>query len=336
VMACKFNAAMKMSYRILDEKLASQLEVTSGHMNMNFEVDQTMPAGQGGQADMNMVMKGKGGFDLKAVDLDGQPHLISGTQDINMKMIMPVPSQGQQSVPQLFGGMKEELRYLHQASGVESFLRATLTMNGNNANENYSVDGVSVTAEAYVSERDKFANSMMAFGKQESANGSSDTQQPTHPQPPTNPIPQPTSQPFPQPPTQPVPQPPTQPNPPTNPQPLPPSTDRKWVCVVENYSNKDVFVGYGSVEFVARSKAKQACQNTAGNSCSSLEECEQQDPNPNAWYCQTKNYATNRIFDGTGGSKTEAGYNARKACFLASGNSSSGCQTVYGSDCTRQ
>jgi hypothetical protein len=335
-MSCKFNAAMKMSYRVLDQKLAAELGLTSGHANMNFEIEQALPIGPSGStgpSQFDFGMKNKAAFDLKAVDLEGQPYLLSGHQDINFKMVMPAPGPGQTSVPQLFGGAKEDLKY--ETAGVSSSLLATATINGSSPDEKYYVDGALVTLKAYVLERQKFENSMMSMGPREQQENPSQTSQPAPMPVPgqatPGPVPQPPV-PAPQPPV-PAPQPPAPIPQPPAPAPQPPAGDRKWICVSEDYSNKNVFVGYGSVEFVAKSKAKQACQAASPNSCSASMTCEEQEANPNSWFCETKNYATGGVYNGSGASKTEASYAARKDCFDASGSSSGSCQTPYSSDC---
>jgi hypothetical protein len=327
VMTCRFTANVKMSYQVLDQKLARELEVVSGHTNMKFEMDQTLPANQtspNGAAGGAMVMKGNGAFDLKAVDIQGQAHLVSGTQDINLKMLMPQgdPSAGPQPMPQMFGGMKEDLRYLEESSGISSALNSTLVFNGGAPEEKYLVDGNPVSAQDYQSERDKFANSMMAFGSK------SESDQQTEP---VNPTPGPGPAPVPNPGPGPAPMP--------GPAPVPapvPANDRQWVCVIESYSNHDVFAGYGAIEFTAKSKAEQACRNSSANACSSNATCEQQELNPQAWYCQTKNYSSGRLFGAAGASKTEAAYLANQDCFVSSGSDQTSCAGISSSTCAHQ
>jgi hypothetical protein len=354
-MSCRFNAVMKMNYRVLDQRLAEELGVTSGHMNLSFDIDQKMPTGQQSTSSMNMSMKGKAVVDMKAVDLEGQAYLVSGAQDVNMNMTMP--SQYDQA-PQIFGAMKEDLQYLHEASGTRSALSASVTMNGNSADEKYLVDGVAVTAQAYLSERDKFANSMIEFtvknNGQEQGAGSEQiphrndrSQQPggDYPQPgggfpqpgsgfpdPNSGFPQPGSG-FPQQPGDGFPQ----PNPiPSQPAPSTGSGSHAWVCMLDNYRTNEVFVGYGANQFVAKSMAEQAChEGENGSSCGSSISCEKQESNPNAWFCQTRNYRTGRIFNATGASKTEAGYFARSSCVSASGTDAGSCEQVSASDCSR-
>src|SRR5688572_27353746 len=108
--------------------------------------------------------------------------------------------------------------------------------------------------------------------------------------------------------------------------------DRKWVCVSEDFSTKNVFAGYGAVEFAAKSKAKQACQAKLTGTCSSSITCDELEVNSTAWFCETKNYITGGIFNGVGASKVEAAFNARKECYIGSGSSSSNCASLGASD----
>lgn len=314
VLSCQFRINAKMSYRVLDDKLSQELETSSGHFNMSFDIDQTLPDGSAAQASMNMIMKGKSSIDIKAVDLQEKVHMISGSSDANITMLMPTgPGPGPQPMPQMSGSMKEELNYLQEASGISSALSASITFSGSSPDEKYFVDGVSVTATAYANERDKFANSMMAFGTQDGDQNNS----PGNSQPLPNPN---NPNPFPN------------PNPGPGPIPNPEPSDRRWACIVDSYSPVQVFIGYGSVEFVARSKAKQACQAT-GVSCSSNIFCEEQAANPKAWYCETKSYSHNLTFGGEGASKIEASYFARRACY---GSTNATCSSISDSSCAQQ
>lgn len=327
-MVCFFTATVKMTYRVLDANLASELGVANGQSNMTFEVNQTLPSQSGsmssdpmsGEEPMKMAIKGKANIFSKAVDLSGGAHLITGEQNINMTMVIS-PQAG--SVPQAAGSVQEGLKYLQTASGVESNLSAELIMKGNSADEKYFVDGVRVTAQAYMSERDKFANSMMAF----TTNGDQQTPDrggrpsPDTGYPPGGDLP-----------------PSNTGHTPSNPStPSQPSPSGEWVCVIENYDSRNVFIGYGTQEFIARSHATQACQGAGSvTSCSSVYKCEQQELSVDAWYCEAKNSDTGRVFGRSGHSKVEAGYFARRECFHFSGSSARSCGTVYDSDCVRQ
>lgn len=329
-MNCNFNARMRLNYRVMDERLAQQLEVKSGSMSLSFELQQIVVDGAG---QIEQSMNGKSYLELKAVDLKDQLYLISGSQKINMKMVMSEPSPNNPPSSQAFGSISEELQYLHEASGTSSSLIASLTMNGNEANERYVVDGVSVTAEAYELERNKFANSMMAFGQtEEDKEKQSDNQPPPNnntpprPQPPVPPHDDTTEPP-------PAPNPVTPPNPPSPPTPPSPEPkDSRWVCVVKDLRTDNVHIGYGAVEFIAKSKATQACQNSS-DSCSGSPTCEEQtESNPSAWYCEAKSYG-GKVYSGSGRSQTEASFAARKECINKNSKKPSECRTVYASDC---
>lgn len=326
-MTCRFSGQVKMSYQVLDAKLATDLQVRSGHVNLSFDIDQKMPdSSMGSGGPIESEFKNKAVFDFKAVDLEGHAHLISGSQDMNIKMVMDPSSQGQTSAPQIYGGMKEDLQYLDEASGVKSTLSAVGTANGGKPEGKFFVDGNSVTESAYMTERNKFANSMMgATGEsQENSNqtGSSDpTAQPQQPLPQPQPQPQPLPEPPPHPPA-PVPQPPT--------------GGGAWACVIQDYSTSDVFIGYGPQEFVASSKAKQACQASGGSNCEFSAKCEVQESNPQAWYCETKNYSNSRVFGGVGASKIEASYSAKKECLAKSNSSGSSCSNIAQATCVHQ
>jgi len=172
--------------------------------------------------------------------------------------------------------------------------------------------------------------------------GSTDPFPPTSGDPGTSPFPPtsgaPGTNPFP--PTSGEPNPNPFPTPPTNPTPFPeqpPTAERKWVCTVKDYAKKNIYIGYGPVEFVAGSKAKQACQQAGSKECYSTSDCEEQETNPQAWFCEAKNYSNGKIFSGTGASKTEAGFFAQKSCFSSSRDSLSSCpMSISSFDCVRQ
>lgn len=267
----------------------------------------------------------KAAFDLRAVDLDGHAHLISGNQNLKMQTMIAIAKDGQASAPQILGGIKEDLQYLQEPSGTSSKLMATVTFNGTGGDGKFFVDGLEVTEKAFKAERDKFANSMMSLTKEQD-DEPTEQQEPSASQSqpgPSAPSPSPAPVPLPGPAPRPFPQP-------------QPSTPAKWACMTEDYSTKNVFIGYGSVDFVAQSKAKQACQALLNAKCSSVTNCEEQEIDLQAWYCEGKNDSTNHFFSGTGASKLEAGFNARKACFSESGSAATSCRTIYDSSCTRQ
>lgn len=317
VKICKFASTMTMTYQVRDEKLANELEVRSGHVKMKFDIEEIVPGDNDGRSGPTKIEFGGGGtgsVDIRAVDLQGKVYLISGSHDENMKVVQSPSNDGPIPTQEIHGILKEEFKYVDEAAGVSSIISANVTINNNNVVGKFLVDGVSVTEEAYRSEVEKFANVMMESGpSQNQGNGGNQPQDgsdedPDSPNPPAPPNP---------------PVPPSQPN------------DRKWICVIEDYSNQNVFAGYGPVEFVARSKATQACNDTQPNRCSSFENCEEQSANPNAWFCRTSNDQTGQRFDGSGASQTEASYLARKACFKGSGSATWYCNKVYDSDCVR-
>jgi hypothetical protein len=102
---------------------------------------------------------------LKVVDPNSQVYLISGAQETKVQVTVepPAPSSpNRSSTIQMSGAISEQLHYSAEATGVESDLTASLVSNGSGApQEKYFVDNVSVSAEAYVNEREKFANSLM-------------------------------------------------------------------------------------------------------------------------------------------------------------------------------
>ncbi|MBL7670072.1 MAG: hypothetical protein JNM39_06270 [Bdellovibrionaceae bacterium] len=162
---CQFNINVNMTYRVQDEKLAKDLQASSGHIKMRLGMEQTSPS-KDNQMDMNI--KSKADLDLKVVDPNSKAYLISGAQEFKMQIASQ--SAGPESSPdmsagvQMFGGMSEQLHYSAEATGVESDLNASIVFNGNSApEEKYFVDDVFVSSEAYASERDKFSNSMMTF-----------------------------------------------------------------------------------------------------------------------------------------------------------------------------
>lgn len=331
---CNFTTNVKMNYRVRDQKLAEELEVQSGSINLAFNVEQTLP-GNTQQSEQNMMIKTKATFDLKAIDLVGQVLLVTGSQDINMSMTMTTPSSGsnQMPVPQIFGSAKEDLRYLQESTNTSSSLSANVKFNGSSQpDEKYFVDGVSVTAEAYANERNKFANSMMAFDTNEqNENGNGNGSQPT-PTPTTIivPTPLPTATPIPFPTATPMPN----PQPTATPFPMPTPENQNWACLIEDYSSHDIFIGYGANEFIATSNAKQTCSQLPQHQCSSYADCEEQKTNYDSWFCEIKNNKTNRIFNGSGRSKIEATYNARKYCLSASGKNADSCSKY--SNCVNQ
>lgn len=325
--SCQFNTQAKMTYQVLDEKLAEQLEVRSGQIAIVIETEQVMPGPNANQ--MGMDMKHKGNFDLKAVDLGGQVHLISGKQEFNLKMTMPVQQPNGVSMSQGMGGGKEDLQYFQQNTGVSSSFNFVATFSGSSVDERYFIDGNSVTKEAYIRERTKFANSMMEpkVGMQNEQSVSSESELNPH---------QPIELPPPQQGTT-LPQPGTPPGPIFPPSPQPSPADKKWACVVKDYSTDDLFIGYGPVEFAAKSKAKQICQSAVANpNCDSSARCEQQEENSQAWFCEVRHYVHGKIYNSAGASKIEASYLARKSCVVAHPGTAYNCTTPSNGDCVHQ
>lgn len=343
-MVCRFDVDVKMSYRVLDRRLVQELGVSSGSATLVFNIDQSLPMGPSSAgAPMIQTLKADVSFHLKAVDLEGAAHLISGSNFADMKIVMDPQSY---AMPQFFGAMKEELQYLQEATKISSKLWASINVKGQSADEKYFVDGVRVTAKAYQRERDKFANSIMTFeanfGSEEPDHGDSAPPYPTPPPMPEYPGPNfPPAPEFPQqpgyPPSNPFPpgsgfpQEPAQP-----PAPTPSPEKGNWACVIEDHRTSDVFIGYGANKFIAESKAKQKCEASGSASCSIFSDCDALEANPQAWYCETSNTRTGRHFGGEGRSKIEAGYFARKECIKQSGTNANFCMKAYDSDCVRQ
>lgn len=163
---CKFIGRMEMSYRILDEKLSEELQVSNGELHMLFKVEQTF-AGDSSlsiQEPPNMVMKGSTEFEFKAFEPKGQTHLVIGSQAFDVNMSLPVPGDPDETL-HMISTVKEDVQYEDKTTQVSATFSASINTNGNNSQENYMIDGTAVTAETYASGREKFANSMMKFGK---------------------------------------------------------------------------------------------------------------------------------------------------------------------------
>ncbi len=307
---CKFSYKVNMTYRVLEQKLKEELGVVSGEMSMVFNADETLPADFSPEEAFTQITKMKADMNLKVVDLDSQVYLISGLQDIDIKMIQSM--SGHQMNFAVTGAAKEEFRYFAQATNTESNLVATAVFNGTSATEKYLVDGVEVTAEAYMAERDKFANSMLNSndsGNQGEQNPPVETEPPTDLQPlPGQPTPAPA--------------------PPVNPTPVP---FAGYACMLQDNVSRNVFIAYASQERIASSKVKQACQQATGNSCNGFADCEQQELNSSAWFCEASN--AGKVFGGFGASKVEAQYFAKKDCIE---QTNSGSWYVHDSDCVHQ
>lgn len=127
---------------------------------MLFNMEEALPGSSSSRSSeaFNMVMKGRAEIGFEAYDVQGQAHVITGSQDIDMKMTM-----SNSGTPNGAAGMTmtmtEEIQYKHEASKTASSFSASVNVNGNNSVEHYVIDGVAVTAEAYNSERERFANS---------------------------------------------------------------------------------------------------------------------------------------------------------------------------------
>lgn len=164
---CKFAANMKMTYQIVDRRLAEELQVTSGRMNMRFNIEQAFPGDSSSSSPnetINIIMKRNTEISFEAFDLNNQAHVVTGTQNFDINMTM-TPSPNSNNADQVIATMKEDLQYKHEASNTSSSFSANISVNGNNARELYTIDGISVTGETYATEREKFANSMMTPGQ---------------------------------------------------------------------------------------------------------------------------------------------------------------------------
>lgn len=182
VKVCKFTGHMDMTYRILDENFSADLQVKNGEMKMLFKVEQTYPGGSSSSSrrPSSMVMKGKTEFEFKAFETKGQTHIVTGSQNFDVSMALPTSGTPNGASP-MVATATENVQYLDQVQQTSSNFSASININANSSQETYTIDGAAVTAEVYSAERDKFANSMLAFGKKNS-NGHSE---------PPNPIPNP-------------------------------------------------------------------------------------------------------------------------------------------------
>lgn len=336
--ACRFKGRVIMKYNVRDQKLAEELEVSRGMVGMSFDIDQSMNAGSATASDVSMIMKNSASFEMQAVGTDGNIYALKGSQSMNVKMDMTAPTgPGQMPRQSIVGGAKEELHYLNESTNERSDMIATMTANGANGIEKYLIDGVEVSVQTYMTERQKLESAMMLFGGP-SSGGSEQNGSPVpnpKPGPGPQPGPQPGPPPAPRPQPKPVPQPqPIEPSPiepsPINPIPAPAD---KWICLVENYATGRTHAGYGAVELMANSRSKQTCQaGESPDTCGGSPYCEQRSAAP-SWFCELKNYSTTKVFNGTGNSRLEAAYLARKACADVSGNRTSSCASIGSATC---
>lgn len=330
---CHYKSTVQMAYQVLDDKLAQTLEVRSGHVNMSFDLNQSNVApgsmsGEGGK--ISLIMKNKASIDFRAVDLAGQANLLNGSLDFDLKQNIdfgkmdPNSSQPPEMKFEIFGAAHENMRYVQESTGESLTLSAEFAANGgpNTAVEKYFINGQAVTSDQYRQEHEKFQNSMMSAAGGSAPTGGS-TGSSTGGSAPT----QPQDSQGPQAPNTGGGQ--TQPVPPVQSQ---PPSESRWVCMTENYSTRQVFVGYGSIEFAAKSRAEKAC-NDVQASCG-LTTCEQREGDTQAWFCEIRNYGNNRSFNGSGASKLEATYMARSQCFTESGADAASCSTY--ATCARQ
>lgn len=218
--SCSFTAKMKMVYQVRDDQLAKELGVRSGSAILNMTMNNTFPASSttGGMDarpnEMNMAMKADSDVAFKAVDLEGQVQLVSGTSNIDVTMTVPEmkPDQPSSGMPFTNGAFKEDLRYLNQADNTSVTLLATGKISGENAQESYLINGKPVNQEEYIKQRNLFAISLMNLEIDPSQQ---------QPQP--------------------------QPNPP-QPQPAPQPGHPLWACVIQSSTDKSVYIGYGAIE----------------------------------------------------------------------------------------
>jgi len=157
---CKFNFIIKMSYRVIDQKLSELLGIKSGSMNMGFNIDQLLPNSQ--QSSAQMVMKMSNQIDIKVNGFDNQLHLISGSQSMFMKMNMSGPQNSSSGTSMDMtkpeASLKESL--IIESAGQKTSMSADLNSQTNS--ERYEIDGVSVSADVYKSEHKKIENKFFA------------------------------------------------------------------------------------------------------------------------------------------------------------------------------
>ena len=336
---CKFDNSVKLSYQVRDEKLASELGVRSGSLMIDMKMDDLMPGGGSssgsGMPSMGMTSKRDLKVDIKAIDLAGKALLVKGTVNVDQKLQFPDMSQGSgdMSMPMLIVG-KEEILYSNEADGSNiAFLSTIKADGGSQPEEKYFINGAGVSADDYKTQRELLE---VTLGEDMGGSGE-DGGKPT-PEPMPNPNPNPNPNPYPNPNPNPYPNPNPNPNPYPNPNPNPnpnPAPTGQWFCVTKSYSPHQVFAGYGTSEFMATSKAKQACQSTNA-SCSGLSmSCDQLEAQQDAWFCETKNYSNGKVFNASGASKLEASYLAVQQCLISSGTNGN-CQDHLSATCQHQ
>lgn len=321
--SCLFKGSLVLSYRVLDEGLRKEMEVSHGSISVLYDINQVMGGDQRG---FRMNMKNAARFEVKAVDLEGRSHLITGLTDANLTMHSSMGS-AQPGSPDpglgfdIKGTARESIEYLDEASNTSLKLDGTLVFNGGSQPAaTYLLNGQPVEEGVYMAEQEKLSNSMMTAtpGQQQEEVVSSDPIENPNEGPITRPTPGPQ---------------------PIEPAPMPPGpADFRYACVMESYDRNRapaLFIGYASTEAVAQSRVKIACQN-AGAYCTLTPKCEEQRENPRAWYCEARNYSDNRLFPGEGRSRLEARYHARQLCVHASGSEAASCSNVYDRDCHQQ
>ncbi len=281
---CKFVGLVNLTYRIFDEQLQRDLGINRGHMNLSldFEIHQSGGRQTGQPQTLDAEISAQ--FDVKTVDAEERSYTVVAKQALDFEITESSGStQGQAK-----GSATETIDFRDESAGVSSNLKATLTASGRVANARFVVDGVEVTEGAYVNERAKIANSMMPkFGTNESfstseSEGTSESGESTRANEPP----------------------------------------RDWACLIRNLDESQVYIGTGSLEFVAESKARQACQYGEGAPCSWSVRCEMQERTSNAWYCEAKDLSTGLLSGGESNSRVQAQYEALQACF-GGGNPSS-------------
>ncbi|MGZ3792830.1 MAG: hypothetical protein ACXVCP_10800 [Bdellovibrio sp.] len=167
VKICKFVAQTKMKYKILDDKFGNDLNVKNGELNMSFKVEQTFTKDASlTQENADMVMIGNTDFDFKALDLTGKSFIVTGSQDFDVKMSLPDP--GNPDHPgKTVASMKETMQFINECAKKSIRYTANVIVDKEKPVEEYTINDVAVTAENYASEREKFSNSMLSFGKRE-------------------------------------------------------------------------------------------------------------------------------------------------------------------------
>lgn len=144
-----------MTYRIGIENLATELQVKNGEMNLKFEAEQTISLDE---ANLTMMdVKVNSDVEIKAVDPSYQAYLVSGSQDIDEKVVDESSNEEVGSAPnsksKTIGKRNENLIYRNVSHNVDSKLRSSRILTESSVEEKYLVDENAVTGKAYSKER---------------------------------------------------------------------------------------------------------------------------------------------------------------------------------------